>query len=86
MDPCPGGCAPPSLGVAKFVEHVEENPSLKPVREDIFLKAYQDARYAAGREMNRDPRSLPDEAPFMLEQVMQDGWMPEPVTPDEPRG
>lgn len=54
-----------------------ENPSLLPRREELFAKAYRDARYDAAKQMRVSLRRLPETCPFTLEQAMDPDFWPE---------
>jgi hypothetical protein len=68
-------------------EHIAENSSLKAVREDVFRRAYEGARYSAARTIRRSPATFPTEAPFSLQEALTEDWLPQPAfTTDEPAG
>ena len=50
----------------EVVEILDENPSLRPSREDAFAKAYALARKDAARETRMPLATFPEEPPFTL--------------------
>ena len=66
--------------------YLEENPSLKPRRAEIFAEAYAQARGLASAETGLSVKAFPTEAPFTLEQASSEGYQPwtslaDPVAP-----
>jgi seryl-tRNA(Sec) selenium transferase len=54
---------------------LRDNPSLKPMLNEVFAEAYQDAVDEAIRETNLPESAFPATNPFSLEQVLdQDYW------------
>ena len=58
------------------VELLDENPGLKPKREEAFAKAYAKARSDAAFETKLPLRSFPIDPPFTLPQVESKTWWP----------
>lgn len=54
-----------------------DNPGLKPKRHPTFAAAYADARRQAVAETGLRLSTFPQEAPFGIEQVEDDGWLPD---------
>ena len=78
----------------RIARHLGRNPSLAPLRDEIFADAYQDARFSASKEITGepDPDLFPDTAPFGIEQALCDDWLPDavaaseaPTAPEPPR-
>lgn len=49
---------------------MRENPSLKPVIEEIMREAYETARLRAARETRRLPKRFPAQCPFTWDEAM----------------
>ncbi len=62
---------------ARIADHVEENPSLKALDEDVFERAYKVARLRAAREMKHAPEGVPVLPPFTPEQASAEDFWPE---------
>lgn len=58
------------------VEHLDENPGLKPRRQELFGKAYRGARAGAAAETNLPVEHFPAENPYALEQVLDEDYWP----------
>jgi hypothetical protein len=58
---------------------LKRSPGLKSVQAEDFLDAFDRARLSAAEEMKRDPRTLPTEAPFTVEQALDPNYWPEAV-------
>jgi hypothetical protein len=56
---------------------LDENPGLKPKREEAFVKAYGKARSDAAFETKIDIRKFPVEPPFTLQQLESRDWWPQ---------
>lgn len=56
--------------------YLEESPSLKPRRAEIFAKAYAEARVSASAETGLTVKAFPPEAPFTLEQLSSVDYQP----------
>lgn len=61
----------------KIGQHIEENPSLKAIRDQEFDRAYQSARLRAARETKLDKSTFPSEAPFDPADALTDDWLPD---------
>lgn len=57
-------------------QNLEENPSLKPRRDELFRKGYSQARKLAAIETNLPSRLFPVEPPFGLEQLQDQAYFP----------
>lgn len=57
-------------------EHLDENPGLKPRRQELFEKAYRTARLEAARETGLRPSTFPEACPFTLEQALDPDFWP----------
>ena len=55
---------------------LEENPSLKPRRAEIFARAYVEARRLASAETGLAEKAFPSEAPFTLDQLSSGNYQP----------
>ena len=55
---------------------LEDNPSLKPKRADLFAAAYRDARKEAIAETGLPPSAFPVEPPFTLADLEDDDYLP----------
>lgn len=56
---------------------LDDNPSLRRRLPAALAKAWRLGRRKAHRETGLDPDIFPEICPFTVEQVMQDGWMPD---------
>ena len=66
-------------------EHLQDNPSLKPRRMELFARAYESARLGASIETRLPTRVFPKANPYALGQAMhRDFWPGEPRVGDEP--
>ena len=63
--------------------HLRENPSLKPVREDIFLEAYETSRLRASRETELPDDRFPEAPRFTLAEALADDFWPDAVSSEE---
>ena len=61
------------LSRMEIKELLEDNPSLKPKVEDIFVKAYQAARLSAAVETGLDEKTFPVKCPWTFEYCMKNG-------------
>lgn len=57
---------------------IEETPSLKHYADELFLKAWPQARRAAGKsfEAYRENVTIPNENPYSLDQVLNHDFLP----------
>ena len=55
---------------------LEDNPSLKPQRAELFAKAYRDARKEASAETGLPLSAFPAEPPFTLEDLLDEAYLP----------
>jgi len=58
--------------------HLADNPSLKHGLDEIIDRAYQGAVLGAEHETGLPVAAFPRECPWTFEQVMDDGFWPEP--------
>jgi len=59
---------------------LDESPSLRPMLEELFNNAYKGARISARRALGFPKEPLPETPPWTLEQVLDDNFMPKPVS------
>lgn len=63
---------------------LEYSPSLKHFPSEIFARCYQRARREASKETKLLLRSFPEDSPYLLEQVLDYGFMPgRPWSPED---
>ncbi len=55
---------------------LEDSPSLKPQRGELFAGAYRDARKEAAAETGLPLSMFPAEPPFTLEQLQDEAYLP----------
>ena len=56
---------------------LKDNPSLRAYPVEVLDKAYTKARIKAEKETGIPFESFPDECPFTIEQILDDGFLPE---------
>ena len=56
---------------------LNEAPSLKPLAHEFLDTAYKRARADASEEAELKPNTFPDTCPWLLEQVLDDDFLPE---------
>ena len=61
----------------RIIRLLRKNPGLKSCLDEAFVNGYSDARLIAVRETNLPERTFPENAPFALEQVLDDAYWPE---------
>jgi Domain of unknown function DUF29 len=54
----------------QILDLLEQNPSLKPYQEEAISKAYQLGLLLIGRETPLDPKELPNQCPFNVDQIL----------------
>ncbi|MBV8361122.1 MAG: DUF29 domain-containing protein [Deltaproteobacteria bacterium] len=59
---------------------LDESPSLRPMLEELINNAYKDARISARRALGFPKEPLPETSPWTLEQVLDDNFVPKPVS------
>jgi|CXWL01.1.fsa_nt_gi hypothetical protein len=59
-------------------DHLGENPGLKSRRDELFGRAYFEARLTAVGETDLPVESFPETNPFTLAEAMDEGFWPEP--------
>ena len=60
-----------------IAEHVDENPSLKPLIEPLLAKAYRRARFDAAQQIDMAVSALPEQCPWTFDDAMSvelPGW------------
>jgi hypothetical protein len=57
---------------------LEDEPGLKPLVDDMVVRAYQYAREDASDETHLPLATFPDTCPWTLEQMLGDDFWPEP--------
>jgi len=60
----------------KIVDHLAENPGLKPRRQELSARAYKGGRSGAAVETNLPLDRFPAENPYALEQAMDPEFWP----------
>lgn len=70
---------------SEVAELLDENPGLKPGREEVFAKAYALARKDAARETGLPSSVFPEEPPFSLAECESADFLPK-LSGDEPAG
>ncbi len=55
---------------------LRQNPSLKPKRAELFAAAYRDARREARAETGLPASAFPEEPPFTLAELEDEGYLP----------
>jgi hypothetical protein len=61
-----------------IVQHLLDNPGLKPRRDELLAKAYTEALGAAASETGLGFAAFPDTNPFTLAEAMDENFWPEP--------
>ncbi|MBD2233973.1 DUF29 domain-containing protein [Phormidium tenue] len=56
----------------QILDLLDQNPSLKSFQDEAVVKGYQLGLLLVGRETPLDPKTLPDQCPFTLEQLLDD--------------
>lgn len=64
----------------KIADHLDRNPGLKSLEEEVFAKAYRDARRQASSETDLDLALFPAAPPFTPDQAKDENWLPEAHT------
>ena len=59
-------------------EHLVDNPGLKPRRDELFGRAYFEARLTASSETDLALETFPETNPFKLAEAMDENFWPEP--------
>jgi hypothetical protein len=59
------------------VEHMSTNPGLKPLQDELFGRAFREARVRACEETGLDPDTFPETNPFTLAQAMDPDFWPQ---------
>lgn len=54
----------------QILDLLEQNPSLKPYQEEAVSKAYQLSLLLIGRETPLDPKELPSQCPYTVDQIL----------------
>lgn len=57
--------------------HLADNPGMKPIREELFAKAYKSARGVAALETDLPRSTFPETNPFTLAQAMDPDFWPD---------
>lgn len=61
----------------KIARHLDQNPGLRPKRDEYFGAAYLVARIEAAAQTGLDETVCPDTNPFTFAQAMDDGFWPD---------
>lgn len=56
----------------QILDLLDQNPSLKSLQDETVAKGYQLGLLLVGRETPLDPKALPEQCPFTLEQLLDD--------------
>jgi len=64
-----------------ILDHLDENPGLKPREVELFAKAYRGARADAAVETNMPLSRFPAGCPYTLDQAMSEAFWPGPDRP-----
>ena len=68
------------LARSKVRRLLDESPSLRPMLEELLNNAYKDARISARRALGFPKEPLPETPPWTLEQVLDENFVPKPVS------
>ena len=60
----------------RIADHLDDNPSLRPMLPQALANAYRDARLEAAAETNLPVASFPDECPWQLADVLDPEFRP----------
>ncbi|MCL1465547.1 DUF29 domain-containing protein [Argonema galeatum] len=60
----------------RILQHLDENPSLKPYLPEALQKAYEDGIDLAARETSLTDEDFPAECPYSIEQVLDATFFP----------
>jgi len=63
----------------RLVDHIQENPSLKPKIPEAQTKAYRYATFRASKETGISESKFPTLCPWTFEQVMAPDFWPDPA-------
>jgi Domain of unknown function DUF29 len=58
----------------QILDLFEQNPSLKPYQAEAISKAYQLGLLLIGRETPLDPKELPSQCPYTLDQILDNSF------------
>lgn len=61
--------------------HLEDNPGLKPRRDEFFARAYFEARAEAVLQTGLPPETFPETNPYTLGEAMDEGFWPDASSP-----
>lgn len=61
----------------RLYDDFETSPSLRVYCQDIFSKVYGEARKLASKETGLSLTHFPENCPFLLEQILDENWLPE---------
>jgi hypothetical protein len=61
----------------RIIEHIDENPSLKPYISEAIAKGYRSGRNLAVGETPLNYQDLPDACPYSIEQIIDTEFFPE---------
>lgn len=64
-------------------ELLAENPSLKPYLEEALQKIYENGRDLASGETNLPLKTFPENCPYTLGEIFQDGFYPGELAADD---
>jgi hypothetical protein len=60
----------------RLADHLDDNPSLKPLASQALASAYRDAALEAVAETGLPGSTFPDKCPWAVEQVLDGGFWP----------
>jgi hypothetical protein len=61
----------------RLADHLEDNPSLKPLIPKAVANAYEDARVVAGDETKLGDAAFPPTSPWSFDEVMNPAYWPD---------
>jgi len=59
-----------------FRDRLEENPGLRPQVDDIYVRAYREARNITLKALHLPDSAIPEAPPWTLEEIIDDSFLP----------
>ncbi|MCG6860965.1 MAG: DUF29 domain-containing protein [Chromatiaceae bacterium] len=56
---------------------IEESPSLRAYPMQQLARCYEKARRNAAKQTGLAPDSLPEDCPFVIDEILGEGWLPQ---------
>jgi hypothetical protein len=56
----------------RLLEHLDDNPSLKPYLPEAIQRAYRDGLNLVGKETPLNPTQLPQDCPFSITEILEE--------------